>query len=174
MVYDRKRTVSGSTRAGLCFYLIGSGSSTDGRIRQKSGWENTTEERMENTTETRMGGMDMSDKKMNAESLRGTVRVLLSAVCFSTGGVLIKSIPWSSVTIQGARSIFSVLVVGCYMLLRRQKFVWNKTVLFGAVCNTVMAFAFVAADQAHDGCQCDRAAVHRAGVCHSPDVADLS
>lgn len=31
------------------------------------------------------------------------------------------------------------------MLLRRQKFVWNKTVLFGAVCNTVMAFAFVAA-----------------------------
>ena len=93
--------------------------------------ENTTEERMENTTETRMGGMDMSDKKMNAESLRGTVRVLLSAVCFSTGGVLIKSIPWSSVTIQGARSIFSVLVVGCYMLLRRQKFVWNKTVLFG-------------------------------------------
>ena len=87
----------------------------------------------------------MSDKKMNAESLRGTVRVLLSAVCFSTGGVLIKSIPWSSVTIQGARSIFSVLVVGCYMLLRRQKFVWNKTVLFGAVCNTVMAFAFVAA-----------------------------
>ena len=109
------------------------------------GWENTAEARMENTTETRMGGMDMSDKKMNAESLRGTVRVLLSAVCFSTGGVLIKSIPWSSVTIQGARSIFSVLVVGCYMLLRRQKFVWNKTVLFGAVCNTVMAFAFVAA-----------------------------
>ena len=87
----------------------------------------------------------MSDKKMNMESLRGTVCVLLSAVCFSTGGVLIKSIPWSSVTIQGARSIFSALVVGCYMLLRRQKFVWNKTVLFGAVCNTVMAFAFVAA-----------------------------
>ena len=100
--------------------------------------ENTTEERMENTTETRMGGMDMSDKKMNAESLRGTVCVLLSAVCFSTGGVLIKSIPWSSVTIQGARSIFSVLVVGCYMLLRRQKFGWNKTVLFGAVWNTGM------------------------------------
>lgn len=35
------------------------------------GWENTAEARMENTTETRMGGMDMSDKKMNAESLRG-------------------------------------------------------------------------------------------------------
>ena len=88
---------------------------------QQYGWENpaeermenSIEERMENTTETRMGGMDMSDKKMNAESLRGTVCVLLSAVCFSTGGVLIKSIPWSSVTIQGARSIFSALVVGC-------------------------------------------------------------
>ena len=45
----------------------------------------------------------------------------------------------------GSAQYFSVLVVGCYMLLRRQKFVWNKTVLFGAVCNTVMAFAFVAA-----------------------------
>ena len=107
--------------------------------------EKAAEVRMENMTAVQMGEMNMKDKKMNAESLRGTVCVLLSAVCFSTGGVLIKSIPWSSVTIQGARSIFSALVVGCYMLLRRQKFVWNRTVLFGAVCNTVMAFAFVAA-----------------------------
>ena len=78
-------------------------------------------------------------------SLRGTVYVLLSAICFSTGGVLIKLIPWSSMTIQGIRSIFSILVVGGYMLLRRQRFVWNKTVFWGAICNTVMAFSFVAA-----------------------------
>ena len=63
MVYDRKRTVSGSTRAGLCFYLIGSGSSTDGRIRQKSGWRIRQKSGWRMTTETRMGGMDMSDKK---------------------------------------------------------------------------------------------------------------
>lgn len=82
---------------------------------------------------------------INTDSLRGTVYVLLSAICFSTGGVLIKLIPWSSMTIQGIRSIFSILVVGGYMLLRRQRFVWNKTVFWGAICNTVMAFSFVAA-----------------------------
>lgn len=76
--------------------------------------ENTTEERMENTTETRMGGMDMSDKKMNAESLRGTVCVLLSAVCFSTGGVLIKSIPWVVGDDPGSAQYF--LGAGCGML----------------------------------------------------------
>lgn len=87
----------------------------------------------------------VGERNLNRESLRGTVYVLLSAICFSTGGVLIKLIPWSSMTIQGIRSIFSILVVGGYMLLRRQKFVWNKTVFWGAVCNTVMAFSFVAA-----------------------------
>lgn len=90
--------------------------------------------------------MEQASKwNLNRESLRGTVFVLLSAICFSTGGVLIKLIPWSSMTIQGIRSIFSIFVVGGYMLLRRQKFVWNKTVFWGAVCNTVMAFSFVAA-----------------------------
>lgn len=85
------------------------------------------------------------ETNINTDSLRGTVYVLLSAICFSTGGVLIKLIPWSSMTIQGIRSIFSILVVGGYMLLRRQRFVWNKTVFWGAICNTVMAFSFVAA-----------------------------
>lgn len=76
---------------------------------------------------------------------KGTIYVLLSAICFALGGVLIKIIPWSSITIQGARSFFSLIVIGCYMLLTKQKFVFNKSVLFGAICNMVMAFTFVAA-----------------------------
>lgn len=77
--------------------------------------------------------------------MKGTIYVLLSAVCFSTGGVLIKSIPWSSITIQGIRSIFSFMLIASYMVITKRKFVWNKTVLFGAVCNTVMALTFVSA-----------------------------
>lgn len=84
-------------------------------------------------------------REYNKNSLRGTILVLLSAICFSLGGVLIKYIPWSSVTIQGARSIFSSIVIGGYMLLNRRKIVFNKSVFFGAVCNMVMAFTFVAA-----------------------------
>ena len=78
-------------------------------------------------------------------SLKGTVYVLLSAICFALGGVLIKYIPWSPMTIQGARSIFSSIVIGGYMYYTKHKFVFNKSVLFGAICNMVMAFTFVAA-----------------------------
>lgn len=55
----------------------------------------------------KMGGrIKCRKKQLDKESMKGTIYVLLSAVCFSTGGVLIKSIPWSSITIQGIRSIF--------------------------------------------------------------------
>ena len=87
----------------------------------------------------------MKDKNLNLESLKGTIYVLLSAICFSTGGVLIKSISWNSVTIQGMRSIFSTIVIAGYMMLNHRRFVCNKSVIFGAVFNTVMAFTFVAA-----------------------------
>lgn len=87
----------------------------------------------------------MNERNFSAESMKGTLYVLLSAICFSTGGVLIKLIPWSSVSIQGIRSIFSTVVIGGYMLFQHRKFVCNKAVVFGAVCNTVMAFSFVAA-----------------------------
>jgi len=36
----------------------------------------------------------------------GTVYVLLSAIFFSLGGVLIKGIPWSPLTIQGGETLF--------------------------------------------------------------------
>lgn len=84
-------------------------------------------------------------KTFDKQSLKGTGYVLLSAIFFSLGGLLIKLIPWSSVTIQGARSIFSSLVIGGYMLLTGRKLVLNRSVLFGATCNMVMAFTFVAA-----------------------------
>ena len=79
------------------------------------------------------------------KSVQGTIYILLSAICFSLGGVLIKMIPWSPITIQGTRSIFAFLVIGGYMILTKRKFKLNKSVLLGALCNLVMAFTFVAA-----------------------------
>jgi drug/metabolite transporter (DMT)-like permease len=87
----------------------------------------------------------MSHRGFDKEKCMGTIYVLLSAICFSLGGVLIKSIPWSSVTIQGMRSLFAFLVVGIYMVLMHHRFVWNKTVVAGAAINTVMSFSFVEA-----------------------------
>ena len=119
----------------------------------------------------------MQEKQLDKESMKGTIYVLLSAVCFSTGGVLIKSIPWSSITIQGIRSIFSFMLIASYMVITKRKFVWNKTVLFGAVCNTVMALTFVsatkmttAANANPAGPSKDRASVYRTDLCDSADV----
>ena len=56
----------------------------------------------------------MSEKKYNKNSLQGTVYVLLSAICFSLGGVLIKSIPWNSLSINMVRSVLSFILIFAY------------------------------------------------------------
>ena len=79
------------------------------------------------------------------QSIKGTIYVLLSAKCFALGGVLIKLVPWSALSIQGARSVFSSLVVIGYMVLTKRKFVWNKSVLLGGISIFSMALTFVLA-----------------------------
>jgi len=79
------------------------------------------------------------------EHLKGSIYVFMSAVCFALGGILIKLIPWSALSIQGARSSFSSLVIIGYMLCTKRKFVFNKSVVYGAISIFVMALTFVAA-----------------------------
>lgn len=87
----------------------------------------------------------MSEKQFDKNSLRGTMYVLLSAICFSTGGVLIKFIPWNSFSISMARSMLSLIVILLYQKSQGRKFVFNKMVLLGAACNCAMAVSFVMA-----------------------------
>ena len=68
----------------------------------------------------------MSEKKYNKNSLQGTVYVLLSAICFSLGGVLIKSIPWNSLSINMVRSVLSFIVIFTYQRTQGRKFVFNN------------------------------------------------
>lgn len=88
---------------------------------------------------------EMNKEQLNKSSLLGTIYVLLSAICFSTGGVLIKSIPWNSFSISLARSVLSLIVIILYQKSQGRKFVFNKMVLFGAMCNCIMAVTFVMA-----------------------------
>lgn len=76
---------------------------------------------------------------------KGTFYILLSAIFFSLAGILIKSIEWSSLSISGARSFLSMIVILIYMKSRGHKFVLNKAVLFGAACNFLMSVSFVIA-----------------------------
>ena len=67
----------------------------------------------------------MSEKKYNKNSLQGTVYVLLSAICFSLGGVLIKSIPWNSLSINMVRSVLSFILIFAYQRTQGRKFVFK-------------------------------------------------
>lgn len=77
------------------------------------------------------------------KNISGVLYVLLSAVLFSLSGLLIKAIPWSSLTINGARSGLAAIVMWIYMRKSGRKLVLNKTVLFGAFCTLVMNVTFV-------------------------------
>ena len=75
----------------------------------------------------------------------GTIYVLISAICFSLAGVLIKMISWSSLTINGVRNIFAFLVMAIYLKKIGHKLVINRVVILGAICNLFMNLTFVMA-----------------------------
>ncbi len=59
--------------------------------------------------------------------------VFLASVCFSTGGLFIKLIPWSGLAINGARNLIGAAVIGIYLLSVRHRIVFSRRVLVGAL-----------------------------------------
>ena len=64
----------------------------------------------------------------------GTAAVLAASLCFSTGGLLMKIIPWNPLAINGVRNVIAAVVIGLYILAIHHKLKFNFTVLVGAVC----------------------------------------
>lgn len=65
---------------------------------------------------------------------RNTLFVFLAAVLYSLGGLCIKVIPWNGLSINGARNIVAVLVVGGFLLVTRHRLRWNRFIALGALC----------------------------------------
>ncbi len=77
----------------------------------------------------------MSPSSVDWNSRRlGPFYVFLAAALFSTGGVIIKFIPWSPVAINGGRNIFACLVTGLYLKKIGHPIQHNPSVFFGALC----------------------------------------
>ncbi len=70
---------------------------------------------------------------MEAKQKRGVFFVLMASLLFSIGGLCVKIIPWSALSINGARNLIGVLVIGLYLLLSRHKLKWNLPVCLGAI-----------------------------------------
>ena len=69
----------------------------------------------------------MTDKR------RSVLFVFLASVCFSTGGLFIKLIPWSALAINGARNLIGAAVIGTYLLITRHRIVFSSRILTGAL-----------------------------------------
>ena len=59
--------------------------------------------------------------------------VLAASVCFATGGLFMKLIPWNALAINGVRNAIAAVVIGLYILLTHHKLKFNLTVAVGAV-----------------------------------------
>lgn len=84
--------------------------------------------------------------KLTAQQ-KGILCTVLSAVCFATGGLLIKINTWSSFTINGVRSFFAVFVFLVYMIATKHPLKVNGKVLIGVVANSLMSLTFVMANK---------------------------
>ena len=71
-----------------------------------------------------------------SDAAKGALFVLLSAVCFSFGGLLMKLIPWHGLAINSARNVFSILVLVLFFRISGHRLVVNRTVLIGAAAIT--------------------------------------
>ena len=79
--------------------------------------------------------------KVTKES-KGKLYILMAAVLWSIGGVLIKVIPWSAFGIIGTRSLLSVIVLCLYRGFNK-KIKLNKIILFAGISASLTNILFV-------------------------------
>ncbi|MDE7244157.1 MAG: DMT family transporter [Oscillospiraceae bacterium] len=79
----------------------------------------------------------------SAERRRGTLCVFFAAVLYSIGGLCIKVIPWNGMSINSARNMVAMVVVGFYLLFSRHKLRFNRWIVLGmaSVCGTNVLFS---------------------------------
>lgn len=68
------------------------------------------------------------------QSQRGTLYVFLAALLYSIGGLCIKVIPWSGMSINGGRTAIALVVIGAYLWCVRHTLRFNRWILLGALC----------------------------------------
>ena len=71
--------------------------------------------------------------------------LIITGVLWSTGGLLIKLIPWSPISIAGIRSGLSALIIYLYSKPYSKSF--GRNIWAGAFCYSVMVVSFVFANK---------------------------
>ena len=71
--------------------------------------------------------------------------MILSALFFSFGGVLVKVIPWNPFSINCVRSLIAAIMIGLFMKFCGDRLTLNLPVLCGAVCVSLTSIFFTLA-----------------------------
>ena len=79
----------------------------------------------------------------NTNHSRAVLLLIITAILWSAGGLLIKLIEWNSVAIAGGRSFFAAIVLLVY--LRKPQFTWSKDQIYAAVAYACCCGLFVVA-----------------------------
>ena len=77
-------------------------------------------------------GHQMGKANVSVKNRAAVLFVFLASVCFSTGGLFIKLIPWSALAINGARNLIGSAVIGIYLLITHHRLVFSGRVFIGA------------------------------------------
>ena len=88
-----------------------------------------------------------ASKATRSRTPAGALLVLAASVCFSTGGILLKLVPWNPLAINGARNLIAVCVIGAFILATQHRIRFNLTVLVGAVCMVGVTTLFAVANK---------------------------
>jgi len=76
---------------------------------------------------------------------RAIIYLVITAVLWSLGGILIKSVKWNPVAIAGARSAISSLVILAY--IKKPKFTWSSDQILAAIFYAGTVILFVSANK---------------------------
>ena len=93
-----------------------------------------------------------TEKTMTVNNIRknprvGVLAMMAASICFSTGGLLIKMIPWNPLAINGGRTIIASSVIGLFILVTKQRLTFNRTVFVGAACMAGVTTFFTIANK---------------------------
>ena len=76
---------------------------------------------------------------------RAILMLVVTGIMWSTGGLLIKIIPWPPMAISGIRGGIAALTI--FLLTRNLRFTWSRTQVAAAVCYVLVVTLFVIANK---------------------------
>ncbi len=83
----------------------------------------------------------------NADKKTGTLQMVICAVLWSIGGLIIGNVQMNSFVIAGGRSLFAALTVVIYMLVTKQRFIISRNTLISGVLLCGVFICFVGANK---------------------------